>query len=195
MSTASVPRKEQIRQVAARLFRERGFHATSVRDIAEAVGLQGGSLYTHVQSKDDLLLEIVHHSANRFFSALEPIVSSDRDLLAKLREAIIAHVNVITEDLDAACVYTTEWQHLPPDRREAVAARRDEYERLFRGLIQQGIRQGFLAPLDEAYATRFVLSTLNYLYVWFKPEGRASADDVARMLANFVLDGLRRRTT
>lgn len=195
MTQAVAPRKEQINRVAARLFRAQGFHGTSVRDIAEGVGIQGGSLYAHVDSKDDMLWDIVNASANRFFSALGPIVESDGEIVRKIREAIIAHVGVITDDLDAAAVYTTEWRHLTGDRREAFARRRDEYETLFRTLVDQGIREGFLAAVDEACGTLFVLSALNYVYIWYRPEGRLSPADVAVMMANFIFDGLRRRTT
>jgi len=193
--TAVAPRREQILEAAARLFRERGFHATSVRDIADAVGLQGGSLYAHVQSKDEVLWEIVKESADRFFRALRPVVASDRDTLTKLREAILVHVNVITEDLDAAAVYTTEWRHLPEPRRSEFAAWRDEYEQLFRSLVHQGMREGHLSPVDEGYATLFILSALNYVYLWFRPEGRMGSEAVARMMADFIFNGLRRRTT
>lgn len=148
-----------------------------------------------MESKDDLLFEIVDQSAQRFFAAVRPILASDADTLRKLRAAIIAHVEVIAVDLDAAAVFTTEWQHVRADRREAIAARRDEYEALFRGLVRQGIREGFLSPVDEAYATRFILSTLNYLYLWYRPEGRMSPEALARMMADFLFDGLRRRTT
>lgn len=195
MTSAVVPRKEQIVQAACRLFRERGFHATSMRDIAEAVGLQGGSLYAHVASKDDLLWEIVSSSAERFFAALRPIVESGADVVHILRQAIRAHVGVITEDLNAAAVFTTEWRHLPPDRRELFGTRRDEYERQFREIVRQGIRAGMLSPVDEAYATLFILSTLNYVYLWFRPDGPLSSEAVARMMSDFIFDGLRRRTT
>jgi len=190
-----VERKEQIHRCAARLFRERGFHGTSIRDIAEAVGLQGGSLYAHIAGKDDLLWAIANESADRFFAVLRPIVDAQQEIARKFRDAILAHVGVITDDLDAAAVYTTEWRHLEPTRRESLGARRDEYENLFRTLVRQGIHQGILAPVDESYATLFCLSTLNYVYLWYRPDGRMSSDEVAGMLANFVFDGLRRRTT
>ncbi len=194
MASVVTERKNQIHRVAARLFRQTGFHATSVRDIAEAVGIQGGSLYNHVQSKDDLLWEIVNGSADRFFAALRPIADSDREIVRKIRDAIVAHVGVITEDLESAAVYTTEWRHLVPERRESFARRRDEYEKLFQSLVQQGIREGFLSAVDEACATLFVLSALNYVYLWYRPDGRMSSDEVAVMMANFIFDGLRRRT-
>lgn len=195
MAEAIAPKRDLIHQAAARLFRERGYHGTSVRDIADAVGIQGGSLYAHVDSKDDLLLGIAQRSADRFFEAVRPIIESDRSMARKFREAIIAHVGVITSDLDAAAVYTTEWRHLGPEPRAAFARRRDEYERLFRSLVRQGIREGYLSPVDETDATLFILSTLNYLHLWFRPDGRMTSDEVAGMLAEFMVDGLRRRTT
>ncbi len=195
MPAAVAPKKDQINRGAARLFRERGFHGTSVRDIAEAVGLQGGSLYAHVNSKDDVLWDIVNASADRFFTALRPIVGSDREIVRRIRDAIIAHVGVITDDLDAAAVYTTEWRHLTVEHRAAFARRRDEYEAMFKALVEQGIRGGFLSPVDEASATLFILSSLNFVYIWYRPEGRLSADDIGVMMANYIFDGLRRRTT
>lgn len=194
MHSAPSVRKDQILQTAARLFRERGYFATSVRDIAEAVGLQGGSLYAHVASKEDLLWQIVETSGERFFGAVGPVVASDRPTLQKLRDAVIAHVGIITSDLDAAACYTTEWRHLSPERINAFTRRRDEYETLFRSLVGEGIRAGFLSPLDESYATLFLLSALNYVFLWFRPEGRMSSEAVGRMMADFIFDGLRRRT-
>jgi TetR/AcrR family transcriptional regulator, cholesterol catabolism regulator len=191
--TASTPRKNQLRKVAARLFRQHGYQATSVRDIAEAVGIQGGSLYAHLDKKDDLLWEIVNHSADRFFEALNPIVLSDHEILHRLRAAIVAHVGVITSDLDAAAVYSSEWRHLPPERREAVAGRRDEYEQMFRDMIRMAIRQGFIADTDESFAALFVLSALNWVYQWYHPDGRYSPEALGKLMADYIFDGLRRR--
>jgi AcrR family transcriptional regulator len=142
-----------------------------------------------------VLWEIVTHSADRFFAALRPVLESDRAAPRKLRDAIIAHVGVITADLDSAAVYTNEWRHLSDERRAEFTARRDEYQELFRGLVRQGIREGFLSPVDEAYATLFILSALNYVYLWYRAEGRMSSEALATMMADFIFDGLRRRTT
>ena len=195
MADAAISRADQIRRAAQRLFSGRGYQATSVRDIADAVGIKGSSLYAHVESKDDLLWDIVSRSADRFFETIGPIVQSDRAIVQKLRDAIVAHIGVITGDLDAAAVYSTEWRHLTPDRRQSFAARRDEYEALFRQMLGQAIREGLLTPNDERFATLFVFSSLNWVYQWFKPEGRLTSEDVARMMADYIFDGLRRRTT
>jgi len=186
--------KEQIHRTASRLFRERGFHATSVRDIAEQVGLRGGSLYAHVEKKDDLLWDIVNEAADRFFAALRPISEADLDIMQKLRKAVLAHLEVVTSDLDAAAVYTVEWRHLSPERREAITRRRDEYEGLFRDLVDEAIRQRFVSAIDAPSAALFILSALNYVFTWYRPDGRLSPEEVGQMLADYIFDGLRRRT-
>ena len=186
--------KEQIHRTACRLFRERGFHATSVRDIAESVGIQGGSLYAHVEKKDDLLWAIVNEAADRFFAGLKPIVEADLQTMQKLRNAILSHLDVITSDLDAAAVYTVEWRHLTGERRAAVTKRRNEYEALFRGLVGEAIRQRFITAIDAPSAALFILSALNYVFTWYRPGGRLSPEEVGRMLADYIFDGLRRRS-
>lgn len=195
MVGVETPRKEHIHRVAAKLFRERGYHATAMRDIADAVGIQGGSLYTHVHSKDDMLWQMVSRSSDRFFAALTPIVDSDRGVLQRLRDAIIAHIKVITTDLDVAAVFSTEWKHLSDERRDAIAQRRDQYETLFRGMIRQGIAQRLLAGPDEGLAALFLLSSLNWVYHWYRPDGRLSPDELGGLIADYVFDGLRRRAS
>ena len=152
MANAAEARLSEIHRVACRLFREKGYPGTSVRDIAQAVGIKGGSLYTHMAGKEDLLWEIVDAAAERFFAAMRPIVEGQLDVMQRLKAAIIAHVEVIAEDTDAAAVFTVEWRHLSPERRAQFTARRDEYERLFRGMLRQAIEQRLVAAPDEATA-------------------------------------------
>ncbi len=194
MSDLATPRKTQIHAAAAALFSRNGFHATSVRDIGDEVGMQGASLYAHIESKDDLLWQIVADSADRFFAAIDPIVSSNRTTVQKIREAVVAHVTVITDDLDAAAVYSTEWRHLSDGRCEAFAKKRDEYEQRFRGLIDTAMRERLVNVADARLATLFVLSALNWIYQWYRPDGRLTADELGRLMADYVFDGLRRRT-
>lgn len=193
MVEVDTSKRDRIREAAAGLFCEKGYLATSVRDIAGAVGIQGGSLYAHVRGKDDLLWDIVNHSADQFFKALKPIVDSDREIMLKLREAIIAHVGVITSDLSAAAVYSTEWRHLPEERMQAVATRRGEYEQMFRDMISQAIRERYIATDDAAFAVLFILSALNWVYQWYRPDGRLTSEDLGGVMADFLFDGLRRR--
>lgn len=190
----AVTKKDEARHAAAKLFCEKGYHATSVRDIAERIGIQGGSLYSHFASKDELLWAVVSDAADRFFTALRPVVDADMPILNRLRKAVIAHVEVVTADLDAAAVYIVEWRHLGDERRIEVTKLRDEYESLWRDMVDQGIYDRVLAATDAASVSRFILSSLNYLFTWYRPDGPMTAEEVGAMMADFILDGLKRRT-
>ncbi len=182
------------REVAQRLFRERGFGGTSVRDIAREMGIKPGSLYSRIASKEDLLWEIAEGAAERFFAMIEPIVASDRIVMQKLRDIIRGHVQVITDDLDAAAVYSTEWRHLGDERRAAFIEKRDRYEQMITDVVEDGIEQGHFGQYDPKAATLLILSSLNWIYQWYRPEGRMSPDEVGHMMSDFILDGLKRRT-
>lgn len=190
--TNGPPRKDQIRAAAERLFREKGYLATSIRDIGKAVGVRGASLYHHIGGKEELLWVIATRAADEFFAALRPIMASAEATPLKLRKAIIAHVGVITHNLDASAVYFNEWRHLKQAQRAAFAKRRDEYEALFRDLLGQGIHEGIFAPVDERFAARLVLSALNWTHQWYKPDGPMTAEEVGSTLADMLLNGLYR---
>lgn len=195
MAESTIHRKDALFAAAERMFSERGFQATSVRDIAECLDLKAGSLYAHMESKDDLLWEILQAAADRFFAAVEPIIASDLLNSEKLRRIIAAHVRVITDNLAAASVYTTEWRHLSPDRRLLFAARRNAYEAMVRDLVRQCIHEGTFAYIDEKFATLLILSSLNWIYQWYRPDGPMSPDEIARVLTDLLFNGLKRAGT
>jgi AcrR family transcriptional regulator len=190
--TDTTPRKAQLLATAERLFRQHGFQATSMRDIAAAMGIKGGSLYSHVTGKEELLWDIATRAGDEFFAAIEPILASDEPAQQKLRRAIIAHVGVITQNLDAAAVYFHEWRHLSEPRRTDFARRRDQYEALFRSIIGEGIRSGIFAPVDEKFAALLVLSALNWTHQWYRPDGPMSPEEIGRTLADLLCNGLYR---
>lgn len=187
-----LPRKDQILATAEQLFREKGYLATSIRDIGNAVGVRGASLYHHIGAKEELLWVIASRAADEFFAALQPIVASDLAIPLKLRQAIIAHVGVIAANLDAAAVYFSEWRHLNPERRSAYTRRRDDYENYFRQILWQGQREGLFTVPDEKFAARFVLSALNWTHQWYRPDGSMKPEEIGATLAELVLNGLSR---
>ena len=191
MTETGVQRRDEVLSAAERLFAEHGYQATSVRDIADVMDLQAGSLYAHIESKDDLLWDIVTRAADGFFEAVQPIVSADLVPMEKLRRLISAHVQVITANLDAASVYSTEWRHLAADRKREFAKRRNTYEQLVRGLVRDCIREGTLADVDEKFATLLILSSINWVYQWYRADGPMTPDEIARKLTNMLLNGLR----
>jgi AcrR family transcriptional regulator len=190
--SSGLPRKDQILAAAERLFHEKGYLATSVREIGDTVGIRGASLYHHIGGKDELLWAIANRAADEFFAALQPILTADEAAPLKLRKAIIAHVGVITRNLNAAAVYFNEWRHLNDEQRAEFTRRRDEYESGFRRILWQGIKEGHFAALDEKFAARFVLSALNWTHQWYRSSGPMRPEEVGSTLADMILNGLGR---
>ncbi|MDR6226756.1 TetR/AcrR family transcriptional regulator [Desmospora profundinema] len=183
-------RKEKILEQASRLFRTKGYHATTIRDISEASGMLSGSLYAHIQSKEDLLFEITDRGAERFLSSLAPIVDSDAPPEEKVRRALAVHMRVIADNLEAATVFFHEWKALSDERRAVIQAKRDEYEGMWARLLAEGRRQGRFQMVDEKSARLLILSAANGVYQWYAPDGEWSAEQVAERFARLLLDGL-----
>src|SRR5829696_6124857 len=185
-------RRREIDAVASGLFHANGYAATSVRDIAKALDIQAASIYAHVASKDEVLWSIVDRAATDFESAADRAVADtpSSDAVERLAALVEAHVEVVTADPERSSVFVTEWRHLSPDRRAAVGARRDAYEERFRDTIADGIAVGAFRPTDPAIAATFVLTALNGIATWYRPDGRLSADRIADHYVELALRSL-----
>jgi AcrR family transcriptional regulator len=185
-------RRREIDEVASELFHANGYAATSVRDIAKALDIQGASLYAHVASKEDVLFSIIDRAATDFevaATAAEAETSSG-DPVERLAALVEGHVDVVTADRERASVFVTEWRHLSADRRAAIAERRDDYEQRFRGTIEDGISVGAFRQTDPAVAATFILTALNGIATWYRPDGRLSADRIADHYVDLALRSL-----
>jgi TetR/AcrR family transcriptional regulator, cholesterol catabolism regulator len=185
-------RREQIEDVASALFSHRGYRATSMRDIARELDIQGASLYAHIPSKEALLASIVERAADRFHQAIQPIAEGPGTASERLRRMIAAHVRVVASSRERAHVFLFEWTSLGPDRREAVARSRDAYEDQFTKVIAEGVAAGELAPADARMAAVYLLSAMNALAHWYRPDGPLSPDAIATQYADLFLCGLGR---
>jgi TetR/AcrR family transcriptional regulator, cholesterol catabolism regulator len=185
-------RREQIEDVASALFSDRGYRATSMRDIARQLDIQGASLYAHVPSKEAVLASIVERAAERFDRAIRPIAQGPGSAAERLRRMIDAHVRVVAEGRERAQVFLFEWVALGPERREAVARARDDYEGTFTRVIAEGIATGELAHEDARMAAIFLLSAMNALAHWYRPDGPLGPEAIARQYADLFLGGLGR---
>jgi AcrR family transcriptional regulator len=185
-------RRREIDAVAGELFHAQGYAATSVRDIARALDMQGASLYAHVTSKEDLLWSIVDRAAAAFEAGAEAalVESAGGDAVDRLAAFVEAHVEVVTADPGRASVFVTEWRHLSEPRRGRIAARRDAYEGDLRALIVDGIASGAFRSTDPAVAAVFLLSALNGIAAWYSPEGRLSPDRIADHFVDLSLRSL-----
>lgn len=188
-------RREQIHDVASRLFSERGYHATSMRDLARELGMQGGSLYAHISSKEELLMEIVQRAAQQFDSALLTLRADTLPADRKLREAMRRHIRVVADNMASATVFFHEWQHLSPEGYARVTRWRDTIDAFYRDLVRQGIAEGlFRADLDVKMTANLILSAVNWTYTWYRPGGTLTPRDVAEQYADMLLSGLRAPT-
>jgi AcrR family transcriptional regulator len=185
-------RRREIDDVATGLFHANGYSATSIRDIARALDIQGASLYAHVASKEDLLWAIVDRAASAFESAADQAAAETAggDAVERLAALVEAHVEVVTADPERSSVFVTEWRHLSGGRRAVIAGRRDAYEARFRSTIGDGVAVGAFRATDPAIATTFILTALNGIATWYRPDGRLSADRIADHYVELALRSL-----
>jgi TetR/AcrR family transcriptional regulator, cholesterol catabolism regulator len=182
-------RRAELTREAARLFAERGYHGTSIGDLAKAMGVQKGSLYAHIESKQDLLYEAVREGALAFHAALDA-VPEDAPAGDRIRLALRAHLRVVAEQLDVATVFVREWRYLEGDRAAEFLAERRRYEERFRALFREGRERGELrTDLDEQAAALLVLSAANWAYTWLHPG--ADTDELADRFSAILADGIR----
>jgi AcrR family transcriptional regulator len=182
-------RRNELTRQAARLFAEKGYHGTSIGDLAEAMGVQKGSLYAHIDSKADLLWEVARDGATAFHAALDA-VPDDVPAAEKIRLALRAHLAVVAEQLDIATVFIREWRYLEGERREEFIAERRRYEERFRMLFREGRELGELrTDLDDATATLLALSAANWAYTWIRSD--TDTDELADRFYDVLLDGMR----
>ena len=191
--TSTLPTRDRLTVEAARMFAQRGYHGTSVSDLAAALGIQKSSLYAHMSGKADLLAEIALAGAAAFHAALDALpegaVGGER-----LGLALRAHLTVVESQLDVATVWLQEWRYLTGEARDTFLRERHRYEERIRDLFEAAVRSGDLRwDLDVDDATLVFLSVANWAYTWLVPE-----TDVAGLTARLMsvlLGGMGRVTS
>jgi len=186
-------RRSELRREAARLFAERGYHGTSIGDLAEALGVQKATLYAHIESKQDLLYETMRDGADAFHAALDAIPET-LPAVEKIRLALRGHLRVVGEQLDVATVFVQEWRYLEGERRDEIVAERRRYEDRIRALFREGRELGELrTDLDDSTAALLTLSASNWAFTWLRP-GR-DTDELADQFFTLLIDGMRGYST
>ncbi|GHE64776.1 MULTISPECIES: TetR/AcrR family transcriptional regulator [Roseivirga] len=185
-------RKQQIEEKATKLFREKGYAATSMRDLAQVLGIEAASLYSHIKSKEEILQKICFRMADQFFAAWKEVEKEQGSFSAKMEKAAIAHVKVITKDTDASAVFFHEWRHLSEPHLSEFLMMREDYEGRFKTIIRNGIENGEFEKVDEKFMMLTILSSLNWTYNWYKPTGSLRPEEIGKQLANLILNGLKK---
>lgn len=178
---------------ATELFKERGYAATSMRDLAQAMGIEAASLYSHIKSKEEILQNICFRMARRFFTAMDEAFAQEATTAEeRLEKAIIAHIKVITEDTSASAVFFSEWRHLSQPHFNEFLKMRERYEAIFYKILKEGEEKKEFAPMDLRFSVLTILSALNWTHNWFKPSGKMSAEEIGQRLAFLLLNGIKR---
>lgn len=188
----NLPRpRESILDVATRLFGEKGYNGTTMRDIASAVGVLPGSLYAHIDGKETLLVEIVEAGFDRFLELAQEIAASSEPADVRLRRAIKEHVKSVADSRDRTLVVLQQWRYLSGAHYDRVVEKRHFYQDSFARIVDDGVEAGlFKAELDRHVAVFTVLGALNWVPEWFSPEGPATAEEIGERMADVLLSGL-----
>jgi len=166
MPVISIPRKEQIEVAATDLFKAKGYAATSMRDIASQVGIEAASIYSHLKSKEDILVKICFRMGQEFMDGIKKVQDTNVSIEVKFKQAVISHVNIITGDIAASAVFWNEWRHLSEPLLSDFVAMQRAYEQAFKSIIEQGVNEGVFEVHDTSFTIMAMLSSLNGIQKW-----------------------------
>jgi len=176
---------------AGKLFAERGYHGTSMRDLGRELGLLGSSLYAHVQSKQDLLVEVVEEGARLFQDSADEALAAGGSSADRLRGLMVGHIGVVLDNPDVVRTFLNEARMLDEEHRARVISARDAYEADFRAVIAEGMADGTLRPdVDPKIASIIILSILNAVERWYRPDGPLDRRGLADLVFETMMTGL-----
>ncbi len=191
--TLIINRKEQILHEAAKLFKNKGYEATSMRDIATALNIEAASLYHHIKSKEEILTTICFEMAEKFVNALKEVNDIYFNAEERLRMAVKNHVEITCENLDKTAVFLIEWRSLPEPQITEFRTLRNNYENEFRTIVRDGKTEDIFDDADEKFAALTILSSLNWLHQWYNPNGKMQPDEIAKQLSDIIIGGIRKK--
>ena len=185
-----INRKEVILEEAATLFKEKGFGGTSMRDLAEKVGMEAASMYNHIKSKDEILELICFKIANQYISQLQEIENTNQSFQDKLRAIIGLHVQLIIEDSASVSVANNDWKYLSEEKKNQYKQIRKSYEKSFANIIEQGMESGEFKKMNVSVALFTMLSSIRWIELWYKPSRKITPQELEEDLKTLLMNGL-----
>jgi AcrR family transcriptional regulator len=182
--------KEEILQAAAQIFQKKGYHATSMQDIADAVDLQKGSLYHHVDSKQDILFALLNKALELILERLQFVAEQDIPPEQKIRQATRAYFSFLAENPSLSSVLLLEYRSLEDNFQKLHIPRRDQVDQIWQQLITEGIRQGDFYTQEPGLVSKALLGILNWTITWYREDGPLSAEQIADQFTDLFLVGL-----
>lgn len=182
--------RRRVLEGAAELFAKKGFHGTTVEDIAKSLNWTKGSIYYYIPSKDQILFQLHDYAHQLLLDRLTEIMQTDDPPDVKLHRAIADHTCIVCTEMSAVAIGLQMEFALTGRSRAKIVKKRDKYDKMLRQLIQEGIDQGLFLDCDVKMIGFFILGAINYTPHWYKANGRLSKEAIADMLADFMLRAL-----
>ncbi|MDO8212412.1 TetR/AcrR family transcriptional regulator [Conexibacter sp. CPCC 206217] len=185
--------RADIIEAATRVFSERGYHAASMAEIAELLGMRKPSLYHHVRKKEDLLFAIHEQLIDELIDETMGVLSTSGDPAEKVRGVLRVALSFVARHRDGVTVFLQERQAVSGERWNELVVKRDFYEQMVSRIIAEGSATGTFVAVSPTIAAKAVLAMANWGYTWFQPDGALSAEEVADTFAEIALRGLEAR--
>ncbi len=183
-------RKEEIIRAASILFKEKGYSAVTMRDLAKAMGIKAASLYNHIQSKQEILSTIIIDLAEEFTNGMNQIVTSDKNATEKLENIISLHIDVTLRNSDGLASLNNDWMHLEEENLQYFEKMRQDYEESFRDIVKKGIEEKEIKSFNVEIIVFSTLSTLRTLYLWYPKQNNIDASILKRDMISVLLKGI-----
>src|SRR5688572_15347099 len=185
-------KKELILQKAAAMFREKGFAATSMRDLAETVGIEAASLYNHIRSKNEILEAICFDVANRFNTNMDMIEVNQQKSIAKVETLLRFHIQQMIENYEEVYVSDREWKHLEEPYLSNFQNQRRNYRKKFAAIIEEGIAKNEIRSIDAPTAVLIVLHAVSGIESWHRSKAKINAQELEDNMVLIMVEGLKR---
>lgn len=185
-------RKDLIVKAGAALFREKGFGAASMRDLAEKIGIEAASLYNHIKSKNEILESICFGVANHFNLHMEEVEQSAAKPIEKIETLLRFHIQQMIGDFEEVLVSDREWKHLEDPYLSNFHNQRRNYRKRFASIIEDGIKKGEIKPIDAPTAILIMLHSVNGIESWHRSTAKISAEELENNMVMIMIDGLRK---
>lgn len=174
------------------MFREKGFAATSMRDLAESVGIEAASLYNHIRSKNEILEAICFDVANRFNTNMDLIESGQQKSITKVETLLRFHIRQMIENYEEVYVSDREWKHLEEPYLSNFQNQRRHYRKKFAGIIEEGIQKNEIRRIDAPTAVLIMLHAVSGIESWHRSKAKINAEELEDNMLMIMIDGLRK---
>jgi AcrR family transcriptional regulator len=192
ISRRKASKKDFILKKAAAMFLEKGFAATSMRDLAETVGIEAASLYNHISSKNEMLEIICFDVANKFNAFIDELEAGSQKAIDKTETLFRFHIKEMISNLEEVVVCDKEWKHLKEPYLSNFRNQRRSYRKRFTAIIEEGIRNDEIKKIDASTAVLIILHAVNGIESWHRSSEKISAQELEDNMITIIIDGMRK---